>query len=86
MREVPESHIKVDLSEIPHYPAIESWFQAVYIYEDEETQKKNWMASPREFESMTACKDWIAKHKCVLGHGEVEWEIMLIEKSIIPID
>lgn len=84
MREI--SNIKVDLTEIPHYPAIQSWFQAVYIYEDEETQKKNWMASPTEFESITDCRNWIADHKCVLGHGEVDWKVMLIEKTIIPLD
>lgn len=77
--------IEVDLTKIPHYPAIASWYQAIYIYQDEETNKKHWLASPTEFDSLKDCIDWISNNESVLGHGKVDWEVMMIEKSIIDI-
>ena len=77
------SNIKVNLEDIPNHPQSTDCYQAVHFFTDEETNKKNWLCSPQEFESLQKCREWISNHKCVLGYGEVDWEIMMIGRSII---
>lgn len=73
---------QVKLNNIPKHPQSKDMFQALHVFFDDNNEKQC-ITSNQEFETVSECKSWIDKNSSVLDYGEVDWKVMMIERSII---
>ena len=67
-------------SEIKNYPQSTETYQVVYL-----DKNKKVILKSSEFETLSDAKNFSVLNKSVLGFGEVEWRIVLIQKSLLDL-
>ena len=67
-------------TEIKNYPQSTESYQVVHLDNNNKVMLKS-----NEFETLSDAKNYSVLNKSVLGFGEVEWRIVLIQKSLLDL-